>query len=210
MRFTRQGQSCTASTRIFVHESIHDEFLARLRAKVDAMVMGDPLDEKTDIGTIISRPQYEKVLSYIELGEATPGVVAHRFSKLPTDPALKAGFFVQPVVFTGIDNDHRVCREEIFGPVAAIVKFRDYEDALAQANDSVYGLAATIWTRDLKTALDASQRLEAGLVQINQNMVVQPNMSYGGVKQSGLGREATLESMLEHFTTKKTIIFNMG
>ena len=210
MRFTRQGQSCTAASRMFVHASIHDEFVSKLKAKVDEMVMGDPLDEKTDIGTIISPEQFAKVKSYIELGEAAPGATTLRCSAMPTDPKLSRGLFVQPVVFTGLTNDHRVCKEEIFGPVTAVVKFTDYEDVIAQANDTEYGLAASIWTKDLKTALDATQRLEAGLVQVNQNLVVQPNMSYGGVKQSGLGKEASLESMLEHFTTKKTIILNLG
>jgi acyl-CoA reductase-like NAD-dependent aldehyde dehydrogenase len=208
MRFTRQGQSCTAASRIFVHTSLHDQFLTKLKAKVDAMVMGDPLDEKTDIGAIISIPQFDKVKSYIALGES--GGTAHRCSALPTDPKLAKGLFVQPVIFTGVSNDHRVCREEIFGPVTALIKFDDYEDVIAQANDTEYGLAASIWTKDLKTALDATQRLEAGVVQVNQNMVVQANMSYGGVKNSGLGKEATLESMLEHFTTKKTIIFSLA
>ncbi|MEA2755794.1 MAG: aldehyde dehydrogenase [Aliidongia sp.] len=208
MRFTRQGQSCTAASRIFVHASLHDAFLAKLKAKVDAMVMGDPLDETTDIGAIISVPQFEKVKTYIALGEAAG--TAHRCSALPKDPKLAKGLFVQPVIFTGVGNDHRVCREEIFGPVTALIKFEEYEDAIAQANDTEFGLAASIWTTDLKTALDATQRLEAGVVQVNQNMVVQANMSYGGVKSSGLGKEATLESMLEHFTTKKTIILNLG
>ena len=210
MRFTRQGQSCTAASRMFVHASIHDEFVSKLKAKVDEMVMGDPLDEKTDIGTIISPEQFAKVKSYIALGEAAPGSTTLRCSAMPTDPKLAKGLFVQPVVFTGLTNDHRVCKEEIFGPVTAVVKFTDYEDVIRQANDTEYGLAASIWTKDLKTALDATQRLEAGLVQVNQNLVVQPNMSYGGVKQSGLGKEASLESMLEHFTTKKTIILNLG
>ena len=208
MRFTRQGQSCTAASRIFIHSSLHDAFLSKLKAKVDAMVMGDPLDEKTDIGAIISVPQFDKVKSYIALGEADG--TAHRCSALPTDAKLAKGLFVQPVIFTGVTNDHRVCREEIFGPVTALIKFDDYEDAIAQANDTVFGLAASIWTKDLQTALDATQRLEAGVVQVNQNMVVQANMSYGGVKQSGLGKEASLESMLEHFTTKKTIIFSLA
>jgi aldehyde dehydrogenase (NAD+) len=208
MRFTRQGQSCTAASRIFIHSSLHDAFLSKLKAKVDAMVMGDPLDEKTDIGAIISVPQFDKVKSYIALGEADG--TAHRCSALPNDPKLAKGLFVQPVIFTGVTNDHRVCREEIFGPVTALIKFDDYEDAIAQANDTVFGLAASIWTKDLQTALDATQRLEAGVVQVNQNMVVQANMSYGGVKQSGLGKEASLESMLEHFTTKKTIIYSLG
>src|SRR5690349_9865439 len=210
MRFTRQGQSCTAASRIFVHESIHDRFVEALKAKVDAMKMGDPLDEATDIGTIISTQQFEKVKSYIKIGEETPGMTALRASAMPQDPKLAKGLFVQPVIFTGVSNDSKLAREEIFGPVTCIIKFSDYEDAIRQANDSEYGLAATIWTKDLKTALDATQRLEAGLVQVNQNLVVQANMSYGGIKQSGLGKEASLEAMLEHFTQKKTIILNLG
>jgi acyl-CoA reductase-like NAD-dependent aldehyde dehydrogenase len=210
MRFTRQGQSCTAASRIFVHQSVHDTFIDRLKAKVDAMKMGDPLDEATDIGSIISQQQYDKVKSYISLGEATPGAQALKCSKLPSSDDLARGYFVQPVIFTGIGNDHRLAREEIFGPVTCVFKFKEYEDAIAQANDTEYGLAATIWTRDLKTALDATQRLEAGLVQVNQNLVVQANMSYGGVKSSGLGKEASLAAMLEHFTRKKTIIVNLG
>ena len=209
MRFTRQGQSCTAASRIFVHSSIHDTFVERLKAKVDAMVMGDPLDEKTDIGTIISTQQFDKVKSYIKIGNEIPGVTANSCSAMPTDPKLANGLYVQPVIFTGVDNDSRIAREEIFGPVTCIIRFDEYEDVLEQANDSDYGLAATIWTRDLRTALDASRRLEAGIVQVNQNLVVQPNISYGGVKQSGLGKEASLEAMLEHFTHKKTVIINM-
>jgi aldehyde dehydrogenase (NAD+) len=209
MRFTRQGQSCTAASRIFVHESLHDEFVAKVKVKVDLMKMGDPLDEDTDIGTIISRAQYDKVCGYIEHGKTAPGAVPVECSALPADAALRDGLFVRPVIFTGLSNESRLAREEIFGPVTCVIKFKNYEDALAAANDSDYGLAATIWTTNLKTALDASRRLQAGFVQINQNIVVQPGLSYGGVKQSGLGREASLEAMLDHFTHKKTVIFNM-
>ncbi len=210
MRFTRQGQSCTAASRIFVQDALHDAFVARLKAKVDAMKIGDPLDEATDIGSIISKQQFEKVKDYIRLGEGAPGATALRCSAMPKDTRFERGYFVQPVIFTGVPNTHRVAREEIFGPVTCVIRFKDYEDAIQQANDTEYGLAATIWTKDLKTALDATQRLEAGLVQVNQNMVVQANMSYGGMKQSGLGKEGSLEAMLEHFTLKKTVIVNLN
>lgn len=208
MRFTRQGQSCTASSRILVHEKLHDEFVKRLIDKVNALKMGDPLDEETDIGTIINRKQFDKVRSYIDIGEKE-GATKHELSALPTDSALADGTFVRPVIFTNIDPNARVAREEIFGPVACVFKFKTFEEALELANDSDFGLAATVWTTDLKTALTATKRLEAGFVQVNQNLVVQPNLSYGGIKLSGLGKEASLESMLEHFTYKKTIILNM-
>jgi acyl-CoA reductase-like NAD-dependent aldehyde dehydrogenase len=209
MRFTRQGQSCTAASRIFVHQSVHDAFVAKLKAKVDAMVMGDPLDEKTDIGAIVSRPQFDKVQSYIKLGKDTPGATAHECSAVPADPKLAGGLFARPVIFTGLPRDSGIAREEIFGPVTVVFAWIDYDDVIAAANGTEYGLAASIWTSDLKTALDATRRLEAGFVQVNQNLVVQPGLSYGGTKQSGLGREASLESMLEHFTHKKTVIINM-
>ena len=209
MRFTRQGQSCTAASRIFVHSSVHDEFVGRLKAKVDAMVMGDPMDEKTDIGTIVSPQQFERVKGYIQAG-LREGGTAHTCSALPEDPSLAKGLYVRPVIFTGLTNESRLAREEIFGPVTCIIRFDDFEDVIAQANDTEYGLAATIWTNDLKKAMDATQRLEAGLVQVNQNLVVQPNISYGGIKSSGLGKEASLEAMLEHFTHKKTIMINMA
>ncbi|MCW8086076.1 aldehyde dehydrogenase family protein [Sabulicella glaciei] len=210
MRFTRQGQSCTAASRIYVERPVFDQFVEEMRKAVDAMVMGDPLDEKTDIGTIISPGQFEKVQAFIEEGKKTAGAVAHECSALPKDQALKKGLFLRPVIFTGLTRDSRLVQEEIFGPVTVIQPFDDPEAVLAEANDSEYGLAASLWTNNLKVGLDLAHRLEAGLVQINQNLVVQANLSYGGVKSSGLGKEASLEAMLEHFTHKKTIMVNMG
>ena len=119
------------------------------------------------------------------------------------DPAL----FALPTLFTGLPEDSPLLREEIFGPVACIQPWRDYEEVIAAANDSDFGLAASIWTNDLSAALDATRRLDAGYVQVNQNLTIQPNLSYGGFGKSGLGKEASLEAMLEHFTRKKTIVF---
>ncbi len=210
MRFTRQGQSCTAASRIFVERPLFDRFVDALAEKVDAMRMGDPLDETTDIGTIISQGQFDKVRGYIEEGRATKGAKARLCSAMPTGAALKKGLFIQPHIFTGLPPDSRLVQEEIFGPVTCLFPFDDPEGVLAAANDSEYGLAASLWTNNLRVGLDLAHRLEAGLVQINQNLVVQANISYGGVKNSGLGKEASLEAMLEHFMHKKTIMVNYG
>ena len=209
MRFTRQGQSCTAASRMFVHDSLHDVFVERLTAAVDGMTMGDPMAEETDIGTVISPRQLATVRRYVAAGRALPGVRTIECSQLPTDPRLADGLFIRPVLFTDMAHDAAPAREEIFGPVTCIFRFSDYEEALAMANDSPYGLAATIWTRDLKIALDAVHRLQAGFVQVNQNLVVQPMLAYGGVKNSGIGKEASLDAMLTHFTHSKTVLMNL-
>jgi aldehyde dehydrogenase (NAD+) len=208
MRFTRQGQSCTAASRIYVERPLYQRFVDALAEKVDAMVMGDPLDERTDIGTIISQTQYDKVMGYIEEGLRTPGATGRACSAMPQDSALNKGLFIQPYIFTGLGNDSRLVQEEIFGPVTCVFPFDDPDSVLAAANDSEYGLAASVWTNDLRLGLKFAHGLEAGLVQVNQNLVVQANISYGGVKSSGLGKEASLEAMLEHFMQKKTIMVN--
>jgi acyl-CoA reductase-like NAD-dependent aldehyde dehydrogenase len=210
MRFTRQGQSCTAASRIYVERPIFQRFVDALAAKVDAMRMGDPLDEATDIGTIISPDQFKKVEGFIKEGLATPGATGRACSTMPSDPAMEKGLFIRPHIFSDLPSDSRLVQEEIFGPVTCVFPFDDAEKALAAANGTEYGLAASLWTNNLRLGLDLAHRLEAGLVQINQNLVVQANLSYGGVKSSGLGKEASLEAMLEHFTHKKTIMVNMG
>jgi acyl-CoA reductase-like NAD-dependent aldehyde dehydrogenase len=208
MRFTRQGQSCTAASRIYVERPIFERFVSAMAERVDAMVMGDPLDENTDIGTIISTEQFAKVQRYIDTGMGTAGATGRACAAMPSDPALKKGLFIRPYIFTGLPDDSPLVQDEIFGPVTCIFPFDDVEAVLAAANGTEFGLAASVWTNNLKVGLDLAHRIEAGLVQINQNLVVQANLSYGGVKSSGLGKEASLESMLEHFMHKKTIMVN--
>ena len=200
MRFTRQGQSCTAASRIYVERPIFERFVAALAARVDAMVMGDPLDEKTDIGTIISDGQFAKVRAFIEEGRATPGATAHVCSRLPADPALRRGKFMQPVIFTGLPNSSRLVQEEIFGPVTVVFPFDDAEAALAAANNSEYGLAASVWTNNLKLGLDLAHRLEAGLVQVNQNLVVQAEyfLWWGEVLRAGQGGQPGVDAGALH------------
>ncbi len=209
VRFTRQGQSCTAASRILVHRSIVDNFVERLVAKVNEMVIGDPLDEQTDIGTIVSPGQFERVQYYLGLAADTEGATLHRCGQMTTEERFKGGLFVQPAIITGLTNEHRACREEIFGPVTAILTFDTLDEALDIANDTEYGLAATIWTKDLNSAMRGVHELEAGFVQVNQNLVVQPMLPYGGYKTSGLGKEASLDAMLEHFTHRKTVLINL-
>jgi len=209
MRFTRQGQSCTAASRIYVHETLLDKFVEGVKAQLNAYVIGDPLDEKTDIGTIVNKKQVATIQKYIKIAEDTEGAEVVRCSALPDADHLASDLFLQPTLILGVPQDSPVVQEEIFGPVTCIMAWSDYEDVIEAANDTHYGLAASIWTNDLKKAFNATKRLNSGYVQVNQNLTIQPNLSYGGFGRSGLGKEASLEAMIEHFTRKKTIAFSM-
>ncbi len=208
MRFTRQGQSCTAASRIYVHEDIAEEFIARLKADLEALVIGDPMDEATDIGTIISAKQAATITRFVEMAEQQEGAQVIRCGTLPKDADLSPELFLRPTLIVGLPEEHPCVQDEIFGPVAVIQTWSDYDDVIEKANDSRYGLAATVWTTNVATALDATARLNAGYVQVNQNLTIQPNVSYGGFGRSGLGKEASLEAMVEHFTRKKTIVMS--
>jgi betaine-aldehyde dehydrogenase len=210
MRFTRQGQSCTAGSRLFVHADIFEPFLDRLVAKLGELRIGDPLDEATDMGAIISRKQFDRVCGYIRDGLAQPAARAIVGGLPPTDGALAEGYYVQPTVFAHAGNDWRLAREEIFGPVQVAIPWTDEADAIRMANDSHYGLAAYVWCRDGARALRTAHAIESGWVQINQGLGQSPGHSYGGFKQSGIGREFSLEGMLDSFTQRQSVTVNLA
>lgn len=210
MRFVRQGQSCTAGARLFLPEAIFDSFLEKLVAKLKGFKIGEPLDESTQMGAIVTETQYKKVLSYIAEGLNHPGAKTLCGGLPPQTGPLAEGYFVEPTVFVGVKNDWRIVREEVFGPVLVAIPWKEETEAIRMANDSHYGLAAFIYTHDLSKALRAAHEIESGFVQVNQGGGILPGQSYGGFKQSGLGREWSLEGMLESFTQRKTVTINLN
>jgi acyl-CoA reductase-like NAD-dependent aldehyde dehydrogenase len=210
MRFARQGQSCTAGSRLFLHRSVFDPFLDRLAAKLKAFKVGDPLDEKNDMGAIVSRQQFEKVTGYIEEGVRQEGARTVTGGTPPKEGPLSQGYYVEPTVFANVRSDWRIAREEIFGPVLVAIPWSDEADVVRMANETHYGLAAYVWSNELGKALRTAHAIDAGWVQINQGLGQVVGQPYGGFKQSGLGRENSLEGMLEGFTQRKSVTINLA
>jgi acyl-CoA reductase-like NAD-dependent aldehyde dehydrogenase len=210
MRFTRQGQSCTAASRILVHKKLYKKIVDAVLEKLNKLNIGDPLDQATDIGTIISQRQFDKINYFLNIAEQDPNLTLYYACNLPKEEYLKNGLYLRPCLITGIKNTHELCQKEIFGPVTTLIEWENFDEAIQMANNTEFGLAAGIFTQDITRALQAAHRLEAGFVQINQYQVFRPSMPFGGFKHSGIGKEASARAMIDNFTKEKTVLINMN
>ena len=199
--FFNQGEVCAAGTRILVHRSLYSEVVERLAAAADAQVLGDPFDESTTMGALVNAKQQQRVLSYIDKGKAE-GARLVAGGSAPAGP----GFFVRPTIFADVDNSSTIAQEEIFGPVGAVIAFDTVDEALAIANDTAYGLAATIWTRDVSQAHTMARRVRAGAVWVNGWAAIDPALPWGGLKASGIGRELGWSGILANTEEKVVTI----
>jgi aldehyde dehydrogenase (NAD+) len=199
--FAATGQTCIAGSRLLVQESIHDALLDKLVAFAKTARMGDPMSSETQVGPVTTQPQYKKILGYIDIAkcEGAKCVLGGGPAKRPE---CGEGWFVEPTIFSGVNNQMRIAREEVFGPVLSVIRFRDEEEAIAIANDSLYGLAAGMWTQSINRALKVSERLQAGSVWVNTYRAVSYMSPFGGYKRSGLGRENGQDAIWEYLQTK--------
>jgi betaine-aldehyde dehydrogenase len=204
--FYTQGEVCSNGTRVFVHESIHADFIGRLASRAQKMKIGDPLDPNTDVGALISEEHLTKVLGYIDIARSSGARLVCGGGR----PAgLDRGWFVEPTVFDQCTDDMRFVTEEIFGPVMAVLTFDTEEEVIARANNTVYGLAAGVFTKDLARGHRMAAALEAGIVWINTYNITPIEMPFGGYKQSGLGRENS-HAAIEHYTQLKSVYVATG
>jgi betaine-aldehyde dehydrogenase len=203
MNFTWCGQSCGSTSRAFLHEKIHDAVIEKIRERIRYYKPGIPTDPATTMGAIISKTQYDRVMSYIESARQEGARLVNGGSR-PADPVLARGFYIEPTVFADVTPDMRIAREEIFGPVLAILKWSDETKMLAEVNAVEYGLTASIWTNDVSTAYRTAMAVQSGFVWINEVGKHFLGVPFGGYKQSGIGREECFEEMLA-FTQEKNI-----
>jgi (Z)-2-((N-methylformamido)methylene)-5-hydroxybutyrolactone dehydrogenase len=199
--FAASGQTCIAGSRLLLERSIHDQFVEDVVKMAGQARIGDPMLAATNVGPIATQPQYEKVLKYIEIAKAE-GAQCVLGGGPYAGPGTHGGRFVAPTIFTGVHNQMRIAREEVFGPVLAVIPFDTEEEAFQIANDTPYGLAAGVWTSDIGRALRASERLQAGTVWVNTYRIGGTSAPFGGYKRSGLGREGGIEAIKEWFNTK--------
>jgi aldehyde dehydrogenase (NAD+) len=195
------GQMCESGTRLLLPDSLHDEFVDRMIERARTIKLGDPTDFDTDLGPVISGEQRDRILSYIEIGKQEGATVAFG-GGAPEGPQFERGFWVAPTIFTGVTNNMRIAREEVFGPVLSVIRYSDEDEAVEIANDTIYGLSAAVWSSDYERALDVADRLEAGTVWVNDVHMVAVGMPFGGFKQSGLGRELGPRALDEYTEAK--------
>jgi aldehyde dehydrogenase (NAD+) len=203
--FAATGQTCIAGSRLLVQQSIHDQFLDKLVAFAKTAKMGNPMNADTQIGPVTNKPQLEKILKYIDIakGEGARAVLG---GSRASRPECGNGWFVEPTIFEGVRNSMRIAQEEVFGPVLAVIPFTDDEEAIAIGNDVVYGLAAGVWTQNIRRALIMAEKLQAGTVWINTYRAVSYLSPFGGYKRSGLGRESGQEMIKEYLQVKSVWI----
>jgi acyl-CoA reductase-like NAD-dependent aldehyde dehydrogenase len=201
--FYNSGQVCSAATRVIVQEKIKDKFLDLMSKHAEAWRPKDPLDPKTAMGAMVDESQMNRVLGYIDVGRKEGAKIAFGGERVRNNTG---GYYIEPTIFADVKNSMRIAQEEIFGPVAATISFRDDEEAVAIANDSIYGLQANVWTRDLVRAHTIARALKAGTVNINNTDGGDITAPFGGYKQSGIGRDKSLHALEKYTQIKHTYI----
>jgi acyl-CoA reductase-like NAD-dependent aldehyde dehydrogenase len=207
--FYHQGQCCEAGTRLLLPRSLAAPFLEKLIAKTKKLNIGDPKDPSVDLGPLVSKKQQERVLGYIQQGRNEGATVAVG-GGIPKDPSLAGGFFVEPTIFTNVTNSMTIAQEEIFGPVLSVIEYSSDDEAVAIANDSVYGLGGGVWSKDQDRAMSIARRLKAGTVWINEWHLISEKAPFGGYKQSGIGREFGVDGLREYMEAKHVHIDELG